>query len=107
MPEISIYLTRMPDPNGAAVVMKFTNILELEQYLYCLSMKLHTNYFEIVPVQLNKCNALEKKSKCVRDHEYHKKRLSVESEGDKKARLQKASEYKKESIQKKLIVSSK
>ena len=26
----------MPDPNGTAVVMKFTNILELEQYLYSL-----------------------------------------------------------------------
>ena len=85
----------MPDPNGTAVVMKFTDILELEQYLYCLSMKLHTNSFEIVPVQLNKCNASEQKSKCVKDHEYHKKRLSVESEGDKKARLKKASEYKK------------
>jgi hypothetical protein len=39
-------------------------------------------------VQLNKCNTSEQKSKCVKDHEYHKKRLSVESEGDKKARLQ-------------------
>ena len=26
----------MPDPNGSAVVMKFTNIPELEQYLYYL-----------------------------------------------------------------------
>ena len=26
----------MPDPNGTAVVMKFTNIPELEQYLYYL-----------------------------------------------------------------------
>ena len=51
----------MPDPNGTAVVMKFTDILELEQYLYCLSMKLHTNSFEIVPVQLNKCNVSEQK----------------------------------------------
>ena len=39
-------------------------------------------------MQLNKCNASEQKSKCVKDHEYHKKRLSVESEGDKTARLQ-------------------
>jgi hypothetical protein len=43
----------MPDPNGTAVVMKFTNILELEQYLYSLSIELHTNSFEIVPVQFN------------------------------------------------------
>ncbi len=33
----------MSDPNGTAVVMKFTNILELEQYLYCLSVK-HYNF---------------------------------------------------------------
>jgi hypothetical protein len=32
--------------------MAFTNIIELEQYLYCLSMELHTNSFEIVTVQL-------------------------------------------------------
>ena len=46
----------MPDPNGTAVVMKFVNILELEQYLYSLSMTLHANLFEIVPVRLNVCN---------------------------------------------------
>ena len=39
----------MPDPNGTALVMKFANILELEQYLYSLSMTLHANSFEIVP----------------------------------------------------------
>ena len=49
----------MPDPNGTAVVMKFVNILELEQYLYCVSMTLHANLFEIVPVQLNICKASE------------------------------------------------
>ena len=43
----------MPDPNGTAVVMKFVNILELEQYLYSVSMTLHANLFEIVPVQLD------------------------------------------------------
>ena len=37
----------MPDPNGTAVVMKFANILELEQYLCSLSMSLHANLFEI------------------------------------------------------------
>ena len=88
----------MPDPNGTAVIMKFANILGLEQYLYSLSMTLHANSFEIVPVQLNKhvCKASEQKSKCVKDREYvQKKRLSVETEGDKQARLKKASEYKK------------
>ena len=88
----------MPDTNGTAVVMKFVNILELEQYLYCVSMTLHANLFEIVPVQLNICKASEQKSKCVKDQEYvqnQKKRLLVENEGDKQARLKKASEYKK------------
>ncbi len=42
------------DLNGTAVVMKFANIVELEQYLYFLSTNLHTNLFEIVPIQLNK-----------------------------------------------------
>ena len=41
----------MPDPNGTAVVMQFANMLELEQYLYSLSEALHSNLFEIVPVQ--------------------------------------------------------
>jgi hypothetical protein len=62
----------MPDPNGTAVVMKFANILELEQYLYSLSMTLHANSFEIVPVQLNikhVCKASKQKSKCVKDRE--------------------------------------
>ena len=45
----------MPNPNGTAVIMRFTNILELEQYLYCLSSELHTNSYEIVPVQISKC----------------------------------------------------
>jgi flagellar biosynthesis GTPase FlhF len=86
----------MPDPNGTAVVMKFANILELEQYLYSLSMTLHANLFEIVPVRLNICKASEQKSKSVKDREYvQKKRLLVENEGDKQARLKKASEYNK------------
>jgi PHD/YefM family antitoxin component YafN of YafNO toxin-antitoxin module len=86
----------MPDPNGIAVVMKLINILELEQYLYSLSMTLHANLFEIVPVQLNICKASEQKSKCVQDREnVQKKRLLVENEGVKHARLKKASEYKK------------
>ena len=43
----------MPDPNGTAVVMKFSNIHELEQYLYSLSMELHTNIFEVALCQCN------------------------------------------------------
>ena len=41
----------MPDPNGTAVVMQFANMLGVEQYLYALSDALHSNSFEIVPVQ--------------------------------------------------------
>ena len=76
----------MPDPNGTAVVMKFTNILELEQYLYSLSIELHTNSFEIVPVQFNIYIASKSKTKGENDREYQKKRRS---------RLKKASDYKK------------
>lgn len=68
----------MPDPNGTAVVMEFTYILELELYLYCLSLKLHTNSYEIVPVQVNKCKA----SKCAIDQMYQEKRHSLENETD-------------------------
>ena len=32
-------LNGMPDPNGTAVVIKFINVLELEQFLYSLSKK--------------------------------------------------------------------
>ncbi len=85
----------MPDPNGTAVVMKFTNILELLQYLYSLSMELHTNSFEIVPVQLNKYIPSKSKTKGENDREYQKKRRSVETASDKLARLKKASDYKK------------
>jgi hypothetical protein len=96
----------MPDPNGTAVVMKFGNILELEHYLYSVSMTLHANLFEIVPVQLNICKASEEKSKCVMDQEYVlKKRLLIENEGDKQAR--KLVSIKKESSQRKLTVSGK
>ena len=70
----------MPDPNGTAVVMKFTNIHELEQYLYSLSIELHSNIFEVVPVQLNICKASKQKTKHVNDQEYQNKRLSVETE---------------------------
>ena len=83
----------MPDPNGTAVVMKFTNILELEQYLYSLSIELHTNSFEIVPVRFN--IYIASKTKGENDREYQKKRRSVETTSDKQARLKKACDYKK------------
>ena len=85
----------MPDPNGTAVVMKFKNILDLEQYLYSVSTELHTNLFEIAPLQLNKHAASKTIAKCIRDKEYQKKRCSLKTEGTKIARLQKAIDYKK------------
>ena len=86
----------MPDPNGTAVVMKFANILEIEQYLYSLSITLHANLFEIVPVQLSMCKTSEQKSKRLKDRQHvQKKRLSVKTEADKQARLKKVSEYNK------------
>ncbi len=42
----------MPHPDGTTVVMKFGSIQELKQHLYCMSIELHANIFEIVPVQL-------------------------------------------------------
>ena len=81
----------MPDPNG----MKFKNILDLEQYLYFVSMELHTNLFEIVPLQLNKHTASKTTARCITDKEYQKKRRSLETEGTKIGRLQKAVDLKK------------
>ncbi len=97
----------MPNPNGTAVVMKFANIHELEQHLYCLSIDLHSNIFEVVPVQLNMYKTSKQKTKSVNDLEYQRKRRSVETEGVKQARLIKTSEYKKESSQRRLIVRDK
>ncbi len=88
-------LSGIPDPSGTAVVMAFTNIIELEQYLYCLSTKLHANLFEIVPVQLNMCKNLNQETKCVKDREYQRIKRSVETECDRQTRLEKANNYNK------------
>ena len=82
-----IYSTHMPDPNGTAVVMKFANTHQLEQFLYSLSIELHSNIFEVVPVQLNICKASKQRTKCVNDQEYQRKRRSVETEGVKQATI--------------------
>ena len=53
-----------------AVVMKFDNMSCLEQHLYCLSLELHSNLFELVSVQLidleSKKEQLQKKKSCIR-----------------------------------------
>ena len=46
-------LNGMPYPNGTAVVIKFTSIVDMEQHLSSLSITLHVNLFELVPVQLS------------------------------------------------------
>ena len=97
----------IPDPSGTAVVMTFTNIIELEQYLYCLSMELHTNSFEIVPVQLNICKTFDRKIKCFKDQEYQRVRRSEEKESDKQVDLTKLMSIIKESDQRKLIARNK
>jgi hypothetical protein len=43
-------LNGMPNPNGTAIVMKFTSILDMEQHLSSLSISLHVNLFELVAV---------------------------------------------------------
>ena len=96
----------MPNPNGTAVVMKFANILELEEYLYCLAVALHTNLFEIVPLHFHKCGVLQK-AECVEDQDYQKKRWSGETKHDKQLQLKNANVYKKDRSQTKLTVIDK
>ena len=67
----------MPNPNGTAVVMKFANILELEEYLYCLAVALHTNLFEIVPLHFHKVS------------ESMKRKRSEETDNERQIRLEK------------------
>ena len=88
----------MSDSNSNAVVMKFNDVLELEQHLFCLSTKLHTNLFEIVPVQLNKCEVSPKRTKCVKAQEYQKKRRLRKTQHNKQLRLNKANEYKRRKL---------
>lgn len=61
----------MPDPNGTAVVIKFTNVLDLEQFLYSLSTKLRVSLFEIVPICVTKT-----KVRPNRANEYRKRNQS-------------------------------
>ena len=46
-----------PDPDGTAVVLKFADIVEVEQFLCALSNETHSRFFEIVPVQFLKPNS--------------------------------------------------
>ena len=75
--------------------LQFNGILEVEQHLCSLSVQLRANLFEIVPVQFNLCRASGKKSKLFQKHEKYQKKISLETDIEKKARHRKAREYKK------------
>jgi hypothetical protein len=81
----------MPYPDGTAVVMKFTNIQELEQHLYSLSIELHANLFEIVPVLL----VSSEKALLHKASESKKRKRSEETDSARQIRLQKDRESKK------------
>ena len=88
----------MPDPNGTAVVMQFANILDLEQYLYALSEALHSNLFEIVPVQFmefvnkrtysSQTMNVDKSVRLVKNREAKKRKRSEETDRERQLRLQ-------------------
>ena len=91
----------MPDPNGNAVVMQFANMLELGQYLYRLSEALHSNLFEIVPVQFTefvnnsstKNVNFAKSVRLLKNKEFQKAKRSMENDCERQKRLQKMREY--------------
>ena len=88
----------MPDPNGTAVVMQFANILYLEQYLYALSQALHSNLFEIVPVQFmefvnkrtysSQTMNVHKSVRLLKNREAKKRKRSEETDRERQLRLQ-------------------
>ncbi|CAB3978318.1 Hypothetical predicted protein [Paramuricea clavata] len=107
----------MPCENGTAVVMKFDDISCLEQHLYSLSVELHSNLFELVPVQLidvesenekpqrNRKRKLALESDCktnkedltkLKNYESKRKMLFREKDCDKQKGLAKANNYERE-----------
>ena len=93
----------MPDPNGTAIVMKFANMLDVEQYLYALSDALHSNLFEIVPVQLtefvNNSSAknvnFAQSVRLLKNKEFQRVKRSNENDCERQNRLLKNREYMK------------
>ena len=92
----------MPDPNGTAVLMKCSAISILVQYLCDLAFELHTNIFEVVPVEISKEQICENEilisqTKCSnvlkrkRSQKSNSKKKQRESE--KQARLDKTSTF--------------
>ena len=110
----------MPAPNGTAVVMKYSGLSELEQYLCSLSNELNTNLFEIVPVSLSselntnlfetsidnarKCKKRksksvvcdsEKQTRLEYDRMYQKRKRAEETANEKQTRLKNRRMYQK------------
>ena len=83
----------MPDPKGTAVVMKFANVFMLEQHLFSLSHELNSQFFEVVPVEFHirsfELNAADAPTT---------KKMRIETETQRKNRLQKARDYKQRMI---------
>ena len=91
----------MPDPHGTAVLMKFTNILELQQYVIALSKSVHSNIFEIVPIKITKCIApqqsdVDKQIRLQKSNESRKTKLSKETDSEREIRQSKDRLYKKQ-----------
>ena len=110
----------MPDPNGTAVFMKYTDINQLKEFIHSLSHELNTNLFEITPVQLTLITDIhqimrgrlefakqcvkqkrsvetgsENKTRLQNDRNCQKRKLAVETESEKENRLANARKYYK------------
>ena len=88
----------MPCENGTAVVMKFDDISCVEQHLYSLSVELHSNLFELVPVQLIDLSENERLQR------NRKRKLALESDSEtNKEDLKKDKQRRLESKRKTLL----
>jgi hypothetical protein len=102
----------MPDPNGTAVVMKYTDINALERYLCSLSAELNVEIFEIGPVGFephghlyNNCEITNKGQSAENTHEIQeqpemtrlnrKRAIALETDCETQKRLLEANLYKK------------
>ena len=92
----------MSDPNGTAVVMQFAIVLDVEQYLYALSDTLHSNLFEIVPVQFTEfvnnsstknVNFTQSVRLLKKPREFQRAKRSKENDCERQNRLVNSREY--------------
>ena len=91
----------MPDPNGTAVVMQFANVLDVEQYLYALFDAMHSNLFEIVPVQFTEFVSngspknvnFTRSVRLLKNREFQSTKWSKENDCERQNRLLDSREY--------------